>query len=177
METEKTTELAKQYIKLEKDPVFRGEVEKLLAEGNNAELEDRFYRELDFGTGGIRGVIGGGYNRLNPFIIRKTTQGLANYINKAVKPGTGSAAIAFDSRRCSPLFAKEAALVLCGNGIKVYLFTSLRPTPELSFAVRQLGCTAGIVITASHNPAEYNGYKVCWSDGGQVVHPHDRLII
>ena len=177
MEQEKTRELAEQYIKYEKEAGFRSEVEKLLAEENFNELEDRFYRELDFGTGGIRGVIGGGDNRINPFIIRKTTQGLADYINRAAGEGKGSVAIAYDSRRFSPLFAEQAALVLCANNIKVYLFTSLRPTPELSFAVRQLGCTAGIVITASHNPPEYNGYKVSWSDGGQVVPPHDRLII
>ena len=184
MEKNEIKKLAEEYIRLEKVMDFRDEVSKLLSEENYSELGDRFYRELDFGTGGIRGVIGGGYNRLNPFIIRKTTQGLANYINKAVRRddtgGSGSkasVAIAYDSRRFSPLFALEAALVLCANNIRVNLFTSLRPTPELSFAVRELGCTAGIVITASHNPAEYNGYKVSWSDGGQVVEPHDRLII
>lgn len=171
------TELAGQYIKSEKDNSFCKEIETLLADKKFDELNDRFYKELDFGTGGIRGIIGGGFNRINPFIIKKTTQGLANYINKAVGNGNGSAVIAFDSRRCSSLFALETALVLCGNNIKTYLFTSLRPTPELSFAVRYLKCTAGIVITASHNPAVYNGYKVSWSDGGQVVTPHDKLII
>ncbi|MDX9800337.1 MAG: phospho-sugar mutase [Spirochaetia bacterium] len=182
MENREIKKLAEQYIKFEKNKEFSDEVSKLLSDENYSELGDRFYTELDFGTGGIRGVIGGGYNRINPFIIKKTTQGLANYINKAVSSSgsgekRGSVAIAYDSRRFSPLFAKEAALVLCANNIKVYLFTSLRPTPQLSFAVRELGCTAGIVITASHNPAEYNGYKVSWSDGGQVVEPHDRLII
>ena len=176
MEKEKIVTLANQYVKFEKEPVFKKEVEKLLAEEKYEELNERFYKELDFGTGGIRGIIGGGYNRLNSFIIRKTTQGLANYIKKTVKKD-GSVVIAYDSRNYSPVFALETALVLCANNIKTYLFTSLRPTPELSFAVRHLGCTAGIVITASHNPAEYNGYKVAWSDGGQVVPPHDELII
>ena len=178
MDKEKINTLATQYVKLEKEPVFKEEVEKLLAEQKYEELNERFYKELDFGTGGIRGIIGGGYNRINSYIIRKTTQGLANYIKKTVgKEGAGSAVIAYDSRNYSSVFAKETALVLCANNIKTYLFTSLRPTPELSFAVRYLGCTAGIVITASHNPAEYNGYKVAWSDGGQVVAPHDELII
>ncbi|MCL2792047.1 MAG: phospho-sugar mutase [Spirochaetaceae bacterium] len=178
MDKEKIITLATQYVKFEKEPVFRGEVEKLLAEQNYDELNERFYQELDFGTGGIRGIIGGGYNRINTYIIRKTTQGLANYIKKAVKKeGEGSVAIAYDSRNYSSVFALETALVLCANNIKAYLFTSLRPTPELSFAVRHLGCTAGVVITASHNAAEYNGYKLAWSDGGQVVPPHDALVI
>ena len=178
MDKEKIIALATQYVKIEKEPAFREEVEKLLAEQKYEELNERFYKELDFGTGGIRGIIGGGYNRINTYIIRKTTQGLANYIKKTVgKEGAGSAVIAYDSRNYSSVFAMETALVLCANNIKTYLFTSLRPTPELSFAVRYLGCTAGIVITASHNPAEYNGYKVAWSDGGQVVTPHDELII
>ncbi len=178
MDKEKIITLAKQYVKFEKEPTFREEVEKLLDQQKYDELNERFYKELDFGTGGIRGIIGGGYNRLNSFMIRKTTQGLANYIKKTVeKEREGSVVIAYDSRNYSPVFAIEAALVLCANNIKTYLFTSLRPTPELSFAVRHLGCTAGIVITASHNPAEYNGYKVSWSDGGQVVPPHDELII
>ena len=178
MDKEKIITLANQYVKYEKEPAFREEVEKLLADKKYDELSERFYKELDFGTGGIRGILGGGYNRLNTFIIRKTTQGLANYINKTAKKGTeSSAVIAYDSRNYSPVFALETALVLCANNIKTYLFTSLRPTPELSFAVRHLGCTTGIVITASHNPAEYNGYKVAWSDGGQVIPPHDGLII
>ena len=178
MDKEKINTLANQYVKFEKEPAFKKEVENLLAEQKYDELNERFYKELDFGTGGIRGIIGGGYNRINSFIIRKTTQGLANYINKTVKKeGEGSVVIAYDSRNYSSVFAMETALVLCANNIKTYLFTSLRPTPELSFAVRKLGCTAGIVLTASHNPAEYNGYKVSWSDGGQVVAPHDELII
>ena len=177
MEKNDLIRLADEYIGLEKNSVFSDEISGLLKKENFDELNDRFYKQLDFGTGGIRGIIGGGYNRINPYIIQKTTQGLANYINMAVKSGSGSVAIAYDSRRYSDIFAKEAALVLCANNIKVYLFTSLRPTPELSFAVRHLGCTAGIVLTASHNPAEYNGYKVSWSDGAQIVEPHDRLII
>ena len=168
---------AKEYIACEENTFFREQVEQLLAKEQTDELTDRFYTDLAFGTGGLRGVIGGGYNRMNPYTVRRATQGLANYINKTVGAGNGSAVIAFDSRNYSDLFSLEAARVLCGNGIRTYLFSSLRPTPELSFAVRQLGCTAGIVVTASHNPPEYNGYKVYWSDGAQVVAPHDSAII
>lgn len=177
MERNEIISLAEEYIKLEENEKFADEVKKLLSEENFRELEDRFYKSLDFGTGGIRGIIGGGYNRMNPYIIKKVSQGLASYINKAKGEGSPSVVLAYDSRRCSRLFAETAASVFCGNGIKAYLFSSLRPTPELSFAVRKLGCTAGVVVTASHNPAEYNGYKVYWSDGGQVVPPHDTLII
>ncbi|MCH5272412.1 MAG: phospho-sugar mutase [Lachnospiraceae bacterium] len=143
---------------------------------NEAEIKDRFYRELEFGTAGLRGVIGAGTNRMNYYTVRKATQGLANFIidEGAVNKGV---AIAYDSRNMSPEFAEAAALCLCANGIKTYLFDSLRPTPELSFAVRELGCTAGIVITASHNPAEYNGYKVYWEDGAQITAPKDKEII
>ena len=151
--------------------------EELLAIRNNeAEVEDRFYKELEFGTGGLRGVIGAGTNRMNVYTVRKATQGLANYI---IKRGTQSkgVAIAFDSRRMSPEFSDEAARCLAANGIKAYIFESLRPTPELSFALRTLGCTAGIVVTASHNPPEYNGYKVYWEDGAQVTAPIDKDII
>lgn len=125
------------------------------------EIEDRFYRRLEFGTGGLRGVIGAGTNRMNIYTVRQATQGLANYIvsQKGEEKGV---AIAYDSRRMSPEFARETALCLNANGIKTYLFESLRPTPELSFAVRELGCISGVVITASHNPREYNGYKVYW---------------
>lgn len=144
--------------------------------GNEEEIEDRFYRDLAFGTGGLRGVIGAGTNRMNFYTVRKATQGLANYIVKQNLQEKG-VAIAYDSRKYSPEFAAEAALCLCANGIKAYLFDSLRPTPELSFAVRKLGCTAGIVITASHNPPEYNGYKVYWEDGAQITAPRDREII
>ena len=144
--------------------------------GDDKEIEDRFYTELEFGTAGLRGVIGAGMNRMNIYTVRKATQGLANYIKKVGKEAQG-VAIAFDSRRMSPEFADEAALCLAANGIKAYVFESLRPTPELSYAVRKLGCTAGINITASHNPPEYNGYKVYWEDGAQITSPHDKGIM
>ena len=145
-------------------------------EGNEKEIEDRFYRQLEFGTGGLRGVIGAGTNRMNIYTVRQATQGLANYIVSQNGQEKG-VAIAYDSRIMSPEFAMEAALCLNANGIKTYRFTSLRPTPELSFAVRELGCIAGIVLTASHNPREYNGYKVYWEDGGQITPPHDKNIL
>ena len=166
---------AQEYLSLETHPFFKEDLQKVLDKNDIDDLNDRFYTQLSFGTGGLRGVIGGGYNRINPFIVHQATQGLANYINKAVD--IGSAVIAYDSRNFSDLFAEEAARVLCANGIKVWLFSALRPTPELSYAVRSLGATAGIVVTASHNPSEYNGYKVYWSDGGQIVPPHDQGII
>ncbi|MBR6852069.1 MAG: phospho-sugar mutase [Lachnospiraceae bacterium] len=151
--------------------------EELLAIRNNEkEVEDRFYKNLDFGTGGLRGVIGAGTNRMNIYTVRKASQGLANYVLKANGADQG-VAIAYDSRRMSPEFADEAALCLAANGIKTYVFDALRPTPELSFALRKLGCKAGIVITASHNPPEYNGYKVYWEDGAQITPPHDKNII
>ena len=137
------------------------------------EIEDRFYMDLEFGTAGLRGVIGAGTNRMNVYTVRKATQGLANYIIKVGAQAKG-VAIAYDSRRMSPEFANEAALCLAANGIKAYIFESLRPTPELSYAVRYLGCTAGINVTASHNPPEYNGYKVYWEDGAQFTPPHDK---
>lgn len=145
-------------------------------EGNEEEIQDRFYRQLEFGTGGLRGVIGAGTNRMNIYTVRQATQGLANYIlsQNGQKKGV---AIAYDSRIMSPEFADEAALCLNANGIKAYVFESLRPTPELSFAVRELSCIAGIVITASHNPREYNGYKVYWEDGAQITPPHDKNIL
>jgi len=168
-------EKAAEYLDFEENEYFRNELIEVLEKGTEGELSDRFYTDLGFGTGGLRGVIGGGYNRMNPYTVRKATQGLADYINKQTKGG--SVAIAYDSRNYSDLFAREAALTLCANGIKVFLFTALRPTPELSYAVRELGATAGIVVTASHNPPEYNGYKVYWSDGGQITPPHDSGII
>lgn len=140
------------------------------------EIEYRFYRQLEFGTGGLRGVIGAGTNRMNIYTVRQATQGLANYILSQNGQEKG-VAIAYDSRIMSPEFATEAALCLNANGIKTYRFTSLRPTPELSFAVRKLGCIAGIVVTASHNPREYNGYKVYWEDGAQITPPHDKNIL
>ena len=145
-------------------------------QGDEKEIEDRFYKELEFGTGGLRGVIGAGTNRINIYTVRKATQGLANYIKKQGGEAKG-VAIAYDSRRKSPEFADEAALCLAANGIKAYVFDSLRPTPELSFALRTLGCISGIVITASHNPPEYNGYKCYWEDGAQVTAPKDKEII
>ncbi len=143
---------------------------------NEEEIKDRFYKDLEFGTGGLRGVIGAGTNRMNYYTVGKATQGLANFIKKEKGENKG-VAIAFDSRRMSPEFGKRAALILNANGIKTYLFDSLRPTPELSFAVRELKCIAGIVITASHNPPEYNGYKVYWEDGAQITAPKDKQII
>lgn len=140
------------------------------------EIEERFYMDLEFGTAGLRGVIGAGTNRMNIYTVRKATQGLANYI-AAVNGQAKGVAIAYDSRRMSPEFADEAALCLAANGIKAYVFESLRPTPELSYAVRKLGCIAGINITASHNPPEYNGYKVYWEDGAQITPPHDKGIM
>ncbi len=145
-------------------------------EGNEKEIEDRFYKELEFGTGGLRGVIGAGTNRMNIYTVRKATQGLANYIISQGGKEKG-VAIAYDSRRMSPEFADEAALCLAANGIKAYVFDALLPTPELSFALRYLGCISGIVITASHNPPEYNGYKAYWEDGAQVTAPKDKEII
>lgn len=143
---------------------------------NDGEIKDRFYKDLEFGTGGLRGVLGAGSNRMNLYTVRKATQGLANYILKQGGADKG-VAIAYDSRRMSPEFANEAALCLNASGIKAYVFESLRPTPELSFTVRELGCISGIVITASHNPAEYNGYKVYWEDGAQITYPKDEEII
>ena len=145
-------------------------------EGDEKEIEDRFYMDLEFGTAGLRGVIGAGTNRMNIYTVRKATQGLANYI-LGVGGEKKGVAIAFDSRHMSPEFADEAALCLAANGIKAYVFESLRPTPELSYAVRKLGCIAGINITASHNPPEYNGYKVYWEDGAQITPPHDSGIM
>lgn len=145
-------------------------------EQDDNEIKERFYKELEFGTAGLRGIIGAGTNRMNIYTVRKTTQGLANYI-AAVNGQAKGVAIAYDSRRMSPEFAKEAALCLAANGVKAYIFETLRPTPELSFAVRELGCIAGINITASHNPPEYNGYKVYWEDGAQITPPHDSGIM
>lgn len=141
--------------------------------GDENEIKERFYMDLEFGTAGLRGVIGAGINRMNIYVVRRATQGLANYIIKQGGAAKG-VAIAYDSRHMSPEFAMEAAMTLAANGIKAYKFESLRPTPELSFAVRKLGCIAGINITASHNPPEYNGYKVYWEDGAQFTPPHDK---
>ena len=160
------------------NPYFDADTKKELESiaGDENEIKERFYADLEFGTAGLRGIIGAGTNRMNVYTVRKATQGLANYIIKQNGQKKG-VAIAFDSRRMSPEFADEAACCLAANGIKAYVFESLRPTPELSFAVRELGCISGINITASHNPPEYNGYKVYWEDGAQITPPHDSGIM
>ena len=160
------------------DPIFDKETKAELQAiaGDEKEIEDRFYKDLSFGTGGLRGVIGAGTNRMNVYTVTKATQGLANYIKKQGGEEKG-VAIAFDSRHMSTEFSEKAALCLNANGIKTYRFETLRPTPELSFALRELGCIAGIVVTASHNPPEYNGYKVYWEDGAQITPPHDSGIM
>ncbi len=152
------------------------EIKNLVAGNNGKELIDRFYTNLEFGTGGLRGIIGAGTNRMNIYTVGMATQGLAEYIKSKNKSGEG-VVIARDSRRMSDIFAKEAALILAGNGIQVFFFDEITPTPVCSFAIRELGTVSGIVITASHNPPEYNGYKVYWDDGGQVTPPHDKEII
>ncbi len=165
---------AQDYIESEREAQFRQEVIDAVDEGADSDLYERFYTSLSFGTAGIRGIIGGGTNRINPYIVRKVTQGFANYlVSQRADPVV---VIAFDSRNFSDLFAQQAALTLCANGVKVFLYDSIRPVPMLSFAVRYLKATAGVEITASHNPAQYNGYKVYWSDGGQVTPPHDLAI-
>lgn len=156
------------------DADTKAELESIQDDDN--EIKERFYMDLEFGTAGLRGIIGAGTNRMNIYTVRKATQGLANYIIKNGSSEKG-VAIAYDSRRMSPEFADEAALCLAANGIKAYVFESLRPTPELSYAVRKLSCIAGINITASHNPPEYNGYKVYWEDGAQITPPHDKGIM
>ena len=159
------------------DADTKASIQHLIDSGNVTELTDSFYRDLEFGTGGLRGILGVGSNRMNRYTVGAATQGLSNYINSAFPGEDISVAIAHDSRRMSPEFARLVADIFSANGIKVYLFSALRPTPELSFAIRQLGCQSGIVVTASHNPPEYNGYKVYWNDGGQVVSPHADNII
>jgi len=168
---------ARDYMARETDQSFRSEVERLLAAEDWKELEDRFYRDLEFGTGGLRGVIGGGYNRMNSYVVRRATQGMCDYLNATVKGKPLAACVAYDSRRYSDVFALDTALIFAANGIKAYLFTALRPTPELSFAIRRLGADTGVVVTASHNPPAYNGYKAYWNDGAQVIAPHDVGII
>ena len=171
-------EYLEEYKKWCESPEFDEETKKELLEiqGNQEEIEDRFYKELEFGTAGLRGIIGAGTNRMNKYTVGKATQGLANYI---VEQGTQNkgVAISYDSRKMSKEFSLQTALILNANGIKTYLFENLRPVPELSFAVRNLGCTAGVMITASHNPPKYNGYKVYWDDGSQIVAPRDKEII
>ena len=181
MEKEEILKRAKAYIAAEKDERFSKEVEELIAKEDYKELEDRFYQTLEFGTGGLRGIMGGGTNRMNTLEINMATQGLANYVLKAfpdkAKDGTLSAVVAYDSRLNSDVFAEATALIFAANGIKAYLFSGLRPTPELSFAIRTLKAQTGVVVTASHNPRMYNGYKAYWDDGAQVIEPHDVGII
>ena len=177
MERSALQQRARDYLGQEKDQQFASEVKDILERNDDKELEDRFYRDLEFGTGGLRGIIGGGYNRMNTFVVTRATQGLCDYLRSQFPDKQLSACVAYDSRRRSADFALSTALVFAANGIKAYLFPSLRPTPELSFAVRQLGADTGVVVTASHNPPQYNGYKAYWNDGSQVVPPHDTGII
>ena len=167
-----------EYKKWCESPEFDEETKKELLgiKDDEKEIEDRFYKELEFGTAGLRGIIGAGTNRMNKYTVGKATQGLANYILEQGTEKKG-VAISYDSRKMSKEFSMQTALILCANGIKTYLFESLRPVPELSFAIRELQCTAGIMITASHNPPKYNGYKVYWDDGAQIVAPRDKDII
>ncbi|WP_405606069.1 phospho-sugar mutase [Polaribacter sp. Asnod1-A03] len=167
---------AKQWLTATFDAETQAEINDLIT-NNPDDLADRFYKDMEFGTGGMRGVMGAGTNRINKYTLGRATQGLSNYLLENIKKDVISVVIAFDCRHNSKKFAKVVADVLSANGIKVFLFEDLRPTPELSFAVRHLGCDAGIVLTASHNPPEYNGYKVYWADGGQIVPPHDSGII
>jgi len=171
-------EYLKKYEEWLSNPYFDEATRAELAalKGNDNEIKERFFKDLEFGTGGLRGILGAGVNRMNIYTVRRATQGLANYIKKQGGEKKG-VAIAYDSRRMSPEFARDSAVCLAANGIHAYLFETLRPTPELSFAVRELGCISGIVITASHNPAEYNGYKVYWEDGAQIAFPRDEDII
>ncbi len=171
-------EYLEEYKRWCEGPEFDEETKKelLSIKDDVKEIEDRFYKELEFGTAGLRGVIGAGTNRMNKYTVGKATQGLANYILEQGSQDKG-VAISYDSRRMSKEFSMQTALILCANGIKTYLFENLRPVPELSFAVRELGCTAGVMITASHNPPKYNGYKVYWDDGAQIVEPRDKEII
>ena len=181
MEKQEILSRANEYIAQEKDERFRKEVEELVAKEDFAELEDRFYQTLEFGTGGLRGIMGGGTNRMNTLEINRATQGLANYFIKTfpekAKEGKLSAVVAYDSRLNSDVFAEATALIFAANGIKAYLFSGVRPTPELSYAIRELGADTGVVVTASHNPRMYNGYKAYWNDGAQVIEPHDKGII
>ena len=167
--------VAVEWMGPEYDEATRKEVFDLF-QGDEKELEDRFYRTLEFGTGGLRGVLGAGTNRMNRYTVSMATQGLANYLKQQFPDGS-SVAISYDSRHCSREFAMISAKVLLSNGIRAYIFDNIRPTPELSFAIRHLGCQAGIMVTASHNPKEYNGYKVFWADGAQITPPHDKNII
>jgi phosphoglucomutase len=166
-----------QWLSDEFDATTRASIQKLIDDQNETELVDSFYKNLEFGTGGLRGIMGAGTNRINVYTISMATQGLCNYLKKTYPDSPISVAVAHDSRNNSPLFAKTTADVFTANGIKVYFFSELRPTPELSFAIRHFGCQSGVVITASHNPKEYNGYKAYWNDGAQMLAPHDKNTI
>ena len=169
---------AKEWLSPSFDEATRKEVQAMLDDEDKSNLIDAFYRDLEFGTGGLRGIMGAGTNRMNIYIVGMATQGFANYINKTFSGRNDlSVVVGHDCRNNGRLFAETVANIFSANGIKVYLFESLRPTPEISFAIRQLGCTAGVNVTASHNPKEYNGYKAYWSDGAQVLAPHDKGII
>ena len=159
------------------DVETRDAVNKMLEDGSLEELTDAFYKDLEFGTGGLRGIMGPGTNRVNKYTLGMATQGLSNYLNEQYKGHDISVAIAHDNRNNSEVFAKVTADVFTANGIKVYFFEGLRPTPELSFAIRELGCQGGVMLTASHNPKEYNGYKAYGPDGGQLVSPYDKMVI
>jgi len=167
---------AEEWLKGNFDEATKQEVKRLIEE-DGTEIVDSFYRALEFGTGGLRGIMGAGTNRMNIYTVGMATQGLSNYIIKNFKGEEIKVAVAYDSRNNSKLFAETTAKIFAANGFTVYLFDALRPTPELSFAIRHFGCKSGVVITASHNPKEYNGYKAYWDDGGQVVPPHDKNII
>ena len=167
---------AQQWLSMNIDDETRKEIEAMLREEGD-ELIDAFYKDLEFGTGGLRGIMGAGSNRMNIYTVGMATQGLANYLKKNFKNQQISVAIAHDCRNNGELFAQTTADIFSANDIKVYLFDALRPTPELSFAIRELGCQSGVVVTASHNPKEYNGYKVYWEDGAQIIDPHDKNII
>lgn len=174
--SESVLKRAKEWTESPYDEDCRKEIKGLIKSKNEKELNERFAVELEFGTGGLRGIIRNGTNGMNKYVVARATQGLANYVKKSGEAGP-SAAIAYDSRLYSKEFAMESAAVLAANGIRTFIFSEMRPTPELSFAVRELGCVTGIVITASHNPKQYNGYKVYWKDGGQIIYPQDENII
>ena len=159
------------------DQETKDAIQKMIDSSDQSELTECFYKDLEFGTGGLRGIMGYGSNRMNKYTVGMATQGLANYLNINFEGEDISVAIAHDSRNNSRFFAETTAAVFSANGIKVYLFEDLRPTPELSFAIRHLGCKSGVVLTASHNPKEYNGYKAYWDDGAQLIPPHDKNVI
>src|ERR1041385_3072007 len=174
---ESATAKAKHWLNSNIDEATREQVNKLLNASDPKELIDSFYKDLEFGTGGLRGIMGAGANCINQYTIGAATQGLANYLKKSFPSKAVSVAIAYDSRNNSRTLAEVTANVFSANGIQVYLFPELRPTPLLSFAIRHLKCDSGVVITASHNPKEYNGYKAYWTDGAQLVPPHDTNVI